>query len=63
MALDGWERNELSGPATLPCAPDLGERTHPDPFGCLCGHHHGGGGAIGDRAAQAARGKTVGTLP
>jgi MFS superfamily sulfate permease-like transporter len=36
---------------------DLAERTHPGPFGCLCGHHHDGGGAIGDRAAQTARGE------
>ena len=36
----------------------------PGSFGCLCRHHHGGGGAIGDRAAQAPRGvKTVGILP
>jgi hypothetical protein len=44
-------------PGDVAVRADLGERTHPGPFGCLCGHHHDGGGAIGDRAAQAARGE------
>lgn len=44
-------------PGDVAVRADLGERAHPGPFGCLCGHHHDGGGAIGDRAAQAARGE------
>ena len=62
MVLAGWECSELSGPATLPVRADLGQRTHPGSFGCLCGHHHGGGGAIGDRAAQAVRGGRLSVL-
>ena len=49
-------------PGDVAVRADLGERAHPGPFGCLCGHHHDGGGAIGDRAAQAARGGRLSVL-
>jgi hypothetical protein len=49
-------------PGDVAVRADLGKRTHAGSFGCLCGHHHGGGGAIGDRAAEAARGGRLSVL-
>jgi energy-converting hydrogenase Eha subunit B len=56
MALDGWECSELSGPVTLPCVPiSASARTRPVRLPLRTSPRRRR--AIGDRAAQAARGE------
>jgi hypothetical protein len=49
IALDGWVCSELSGPATLPCAPISASHGQAQLLGLRLRHHDDRARAVGDR--------------